>query len=91
MQRETILPPGLRRLVWLAFMIAASVALSLGFACAVPLAAFAAMLGLTMDRRSAVLMTGRFGSPIKLWAIPAWATQQRPIASLGAPSSALPR
>ena len=58
MQRETILPPGLRRLVWLAFMIAASVALSLGFACAVPLAAFAAMLGLTMDRRSAVLMTG---------------------------------
>lgn len=58
MQAKTILPPGLRHPVWLAFMIAASVALSLGFACAAPLAAFAAMLALTMDSKSAVLLTG---------------------------------
>jgi hypothetical protein len=37
-------------------LVAASVGLSLGFACAVPLAAFAAVAALTMNRRSALLL-----------------------------------
>ena len=41
---------------WLATLVAASVAFSLGFACAVPLAAFAALGALTFDRRTALLL-----------------------------------
>jgi hypothetical protein len=45
-----------RKPLWLATLAAASVATSLGLACAVPLAAFAALGALTMDRRSALIM-----------------------------------
>lgn len=43
--------------VWLATLTAASVAFSLGFACAVPLAAFAALGALTLNRRAAFFLT----------------------------------
>jgi hypothetical protein len=49
-------PSGRRRHLWLALLIAASVATSLGFACAVPLAAFAAAGALTLPRRDALLL-----------------------------------
>jgi hypothetical protein len=42
----------------LAFMIAASAALTLALACAAPLAAFAAVFALILNRRDAVLFTG---------------------------------
>jgi hypothetical protein len=45
-----------RQPLWLATLVAASVAFSLGFACAVPLAAFAALGALTLDRRTALLL-----------------------------------
>src|ERR1700733_998055 len=45
-----------RRLVWLTVLVAASVALSLCFACAVPLAAFAALAALTMNRRTGLFL-----------------------------------
>ncbi len=45
-----------RRLVWIAALVAASIGLSLGFACAVPLAAFAAVAALTMNRAAALLL-----------------------------------
>ena len=41
--------------LWIAFMAAASVALSLGFACAAPLAAIGAVSALTLSGRNAVL------------------------------------
>lgn len=47
-----------RRYFWLVLLIAASVATSLGFACAVPLAAFAAAGALTLPRRDALLLVG---------------------------------
>jgi hypothetical protein len=43
--------------LWMAFMAAISAGLTLGFACAAPLAAFGAVSGLTMSRRNAVLAT----------------------------------
>jgi hypothetical protein len=43
--------------LWMAFMAAISAGLSLGFACAAPLAAFGAVSGLTLSRRNAVLAT----------------------------------
>ncbi|MBV8651183.1 MAG: hypothetical protein JO255_06925 [Alphaproteobacteria bacterium] len=46
------------RPLWLALLVAASIATSLGFACAVPLAAFAAAAALTLSRRDAVLLVG---------------------------------
>ena len=49
--------PNWRRRLWLALLVAASVAFSLGFACATPLAAFAAAAALTMPRRDALLLT----------------------------------
>jgi hypothetical protein len=52
------LSTGLRRPFWIASLVAASVAFSLGFACATPLAAFAALAALTMTRRDAFLLTG---------------------------------
>ncbi len=41
--------------LWIGFMVAASVALSLGFACAAPLAAIGAVSALTLSGRNAVL------------------------------------
>jgi len=46
-----------RRHLWLALLVAASVAFSLGFACATPLAAFAAAAALTLPRPDALLLT----------------------------------
>src|SRR5262245_46065203 len=43
-----------RHLLWLALLVSASVAFSLGFACAVPLAAFAAAAALTLSRADAL-------------------------------------
>jgi hypothetical protein len=45
-----------RQMVWFAALVAASAGLSLGFACAVPLAAFAAVGALTMNRITALLL-----------------------------------
>lgn len=45
-----------RGLVWSAVLVALSIGLSLGFACAVPLAAFAAITALTMKRAAALLL-----------------------------------
>jgi hypothetical protein len=45
-----------RYFVWFAALVAGSVALSLAFACAVPLAAFAALGALTMRRGEAALL-----------------------------------
>lgn len=47
-----------RRPLWLALLVAASVAFTLGFACAVPLAAFAAAAALTLPRRAALVLIG---------------------------------
>ena len=47
-----------RRPLWLALLAASSVAFTLGFACAVPLAAFAAAAALTLPRRDALLLIG---------------------------------
>ena len=44
------------RPVWIALLVAASVAFSLGFACATPIAAFAAIAALTMSRRDSLLL-----------------------------------
>jgi hypothetical protein len=45
-----------RRLVWLGLLISASVAFSLGLACATPFAAFAAAAALTLPRRDALVL-----------------------------------
>jgi hypothetical protein len=52
--------PGLdwRRATWLAILIAASVAFSFGFACAVPFAALGAVAALTLPRQHAWLVLG---------------------------------
>jgi hypothetical protein len=47
-----------RRHLWLVLLIAASVATSLGFACAVPLAAFAAAAALTLSQRDRLFLVG---------------------------------
>jgi hypothetical protein len=47
---------GWRRPIWIALLVAASIAFSLGFACATPFAAFAAAASLTMNRRDAMLL-----------------------------------
>ncbi len=47
-----------RRPLWIASLILASVVFSLGFACAVPLAAFAAVAALTLNRRDAFALVG---------------------------------
>jgi hypothetical protein len=47
---------GWRHALWLALLVAASVAFSLGFACAVPFAAFGAIAALTLTRRDALLL-----------------------------------
>ncbi|HJT07275.1 MAG TPA: hypothetical protein VJ747_10130 [Stellaceae bacterium] len=45
-----------RRPLWLALLVASSVIFTLGFACAVPLAAFAGAAALTLPRRQALLL-----------------------------------
>jgi hypothetical protein len=47
-----------RRPLWIALLVVASVVFSLGFACAVPLAAFAAIAALTLSRRDAFALVG---------------------------------
>ena len=47
-----------RRPAWIATLVAASVAFSLGFACAAPFAAFAALAALTMPQRPALALIG---------------------------------
>jgi hypothetical protein len=47
-----------RKPPWIAFLIIASAVFSLGFACAVPLAAFAAIAALTLNRRDALALVG---------------------------------
>ena len=47
-----------RRPLWIALLVAASVGFSLGFACAVPLAAFATIAALTLSRRDAYAFVG---------------------------------
>jgi len=54
---QSLAPIGWRRPFWFALLVAASVAFSLGFACATPLAAFAAAAALTLPRRDALLLT----------------------------------
>jgi hypothetical protein len=44
--------------LWLALLVAASVAFTFGFACAVPFAAFGAAAALTLARRDALLLAG---------------------------------
>ncbi|MBV9521335.1 MAG: hypothetical protein JO010_00995 [Alphaproteobacteria bacterium] len=58
MQQEqaSSVPSGWRRQLWLALLVASSIAFSLGFACAVPFAAFGTVLALTMPRRDALLL-----------------------------------
>lgn len=50
--------PAWRAPLWIALLVLASVVFSLGFACAVPLAAFAALAALTLSRRDALLLVG---------------------------------
>jgi hypothetical protein len=49
-------PTAWRRLLWLALLVLASVAFTLGFACAVPLAAFAAAAALTLSLADALAL-----------------------------------
>ena len=46
-----------RLTLWLAILVGASCTFTLGFACAVPLAAFGAMAALTLDLRHALLLS----------------------------------
>jgi hypothetical protein len=48
---------GWRHHLWLVLLIAASVGFTLGFACAVPFAAFGAIAALSLPRRAALLLT----------------------------------
>ncbi len=78
MQPRTLIPLNWPSALCMAFMPAASVALSLGFACAAPLAAFGAASGLTLTRRNAILAT-----------LAAWlANQATGCAALGYPLTA---
>ena len=54
---STALTLGWRQLAWLAALVVASIAFTLGFACAVPFAAFAAAAATTLARREAILLT----------------------------------
>jgi hypothetical protein len=48
---------GWRHHLWLALLIAASLAFTFGFACAVPFAAFGAVAAMTLRQRDALLLT----------------------------------
>lgn len=56
--RKTLMPLGWSEPLWLSILVVASVGFSAGFACATPLAAFAAISALTFDRRKALLSIG---------------------------------
>jgi hypothetical protein len=56
MQYSPASPAGWRHLLWLALLVGASIGLSLGFACAMPFAAFAAAAALTLSRRDALAL-----------------------------------
>jgi hypothetical protein len=56
---------GLRHILWLALLVAASVAFSLGFVCAVPFAAVGAAAAMTLSFRDALLLS-----------VAAWLTNQ---------------
>jgi hypothetical protein len=57
MQQHSTSPPAAwRHPLWLTLLVAASVAFSLGFACAAPLAAFAAAAALTLSHRDALFL-----------------------------------
>jgi hypothetical protein len=47
-------PTGWRHALWLALLVAASVAFTFGFACAVPFAAFGTVAAMTLNRRDAL-------------------------------------
>ena len=51
-------PTGWRRSIWVVLLVAASVAFSLGFACAMPFAGLGAAAALTLNRRDALLLSG---------------------------------
>ena len=55
-QHSVSTPIAWRHLIWLTLLVAASVAFSLGFACAVPLAAFAAAAALTLSSADALVL-----------------------------------
>jgi hypothetical protein len=55
---ELSLASAWRKPLWIALLVLASVVFSLGFACAVPLAAFAAIAALTLGRRDAFAFVG---------------------------------
>ncbi|HLI21517.1 MAG TPA: hypothetical protein VKV32_10395 [Stellaceae bacterium] len=58
MQRTTnASDAGWRHALWLTVLVAASVAFTFGFACAVPFAAFGAATALTLNTRDALLLT----------------------------------
>lgn len=58
MQQDPSTAPDLpRHVLWLAVLVAASIGFTLGFACAVPFAAFAAATALTLNTRDALLLT----------------------------------
>lgn len=50
--------PAARQALWLAILVAASVAFTLGLACAMPFAALGSAAALTLPRRDALLLTG---------------------------------
>ena len=54
---------GWRHHLWLALLVATSLAFTLGFACAAPFAAFGAIAAMTLPRRDALLLT------VGLWLI----------------------
>ena len=59
MQTQSLaLSTGWRRPLWIALLVGASVAFTLGFACATSLAAFAAIAALSMPRKDALLLIG---------------------------------
>jgi len=59
MQQNLISPLSRRRrALWLALLVLATIAFSLGFACAVPFAALGAAAAMTLERRDALLLTG---------------------------------
>ena len=51
------LPAGWRPALWLALLVAASVAFTLGLACAMPFAAIGAATAMTLNRRDALILT----------------------------------
>jgi hypothetical protein len=58
LSRRGASPTAWRHAAWLALLVAASVAFSLGFSCAVPFAAFGAVAALTLERRDALMLIG---------------------------------